>query len=65
MFGHDPLGTRHNTRRRGPSGLRVIGLREPKGTLRVREFLARNLVPFTWMDLEDDPQVKQFLDRLG
>lgn len=47
------------------TGLRVIGSRYSKQTLRVREFLARNLVPFTWMDLEDDPQVKQFLEQVG
>jgi thioredoxin reductase (NADPH) len=47
------------------TGLRVIGSRYSKDTLRVREFLAKNLVPFTWMDLEDDPQVKQFLQQAG
>lgn len=47
------------------TGLRVIGSRYSKDTLRVREFLARNLVPFTWMDLENDPQVKQFLEQAG
>ena len=47
------------------TGLRVIGSRYSKHTLRVREFLAKNLVPFTWMDLEDDPQVKQFLKEAG
>ena len=47
------------------TGLRVIGSRYSKHTLRVREFLAKNLVPFTWMDLEDDPQVKQFLEQAG
>ena len=47
------------------TGLRVIGSRYSKHTLRVREFLAKNLVPFTWMDLEDDPQVKQFLEEAG
>ena len=45
------------------TGLRVFGSRYSKDTLRVREFLAKNLVPFTWMDLEDDPQVKQFLEE--
>jgi thioredoxin reductase (NADPH) len=47
------------------TGLRVIGSRYSKHTLRVREFLAKNLVPFTWMDLEDAPQVKQFLEQAG
>ena len=47
------------------TGLRVIGSRYSKHTLRVREFLAKNLVPFSWMDLENDPQVKQFLEQAG
>lgn len=47
------------------TGLRVIGSRYSKETLRVREFLAKNLVPFTWMDLEDEPQVQQFLEQAG
>ena len=47
------------------AGLRVIGSRYSKHTLRVREFLTRNLVPFTWLDLEEDPQVKQFLEQTG
>jgi thioredoxin reductase (NADPH) len=47
------------------TGLRVIGSRYSKDTLRIREFLAKNLVPFTWMDVEDEPQVKQFLENAG
>jgi len=47
------------------TGLRVIGSRYSRETLRVREFLAKNLVPFTWMDLEYEPQVKQFLEQAG
>ena len=43
------------------TGLRVIGSRYSKDTLRVREFLTKNLVPFTWLDLEADPEVNQLL----
>lgn len=49
----------------GFTGLRVVGSRYSKDTLRVREFLAKNMVPFTWMDLEDDAQVRQFLEQAG
>ena len=31
-----------------------------RDTFRIREFLAKNLVPFTWLDLERDPEVKRF-----
>ena len=46
-------------------GLRVIGSRYSRDTFRVREFLAKNRVPFTWFDLEADPQVKELLKRFG
>ena len=36
-------------------GLRVIGSRYSPDTFRVRDFLARNRVLFTWVDLETDP----------
>ena len=47
------------------TGLRVIGSRYSQDTFRVRDFLARNRVPFTWLDLEADPQVKQLLKQFG
>jgi thioredoxin reductase (NADPH) len=43
------------------TGVRVIGSRFSQDTFRVRDFLAKNRVPFTWLDLEADPQVKQLL----
>ena len=47
------------------TGLRVIGSRYSQDTFRVRDFLAKNRVPFTWLDLESDPQVKQLLQQFG
>jgi thioredoxin reductase (NADPH) len=46
-------------------GLRVIGSRYSADTFRVRDFLARNRVLFTWTDLETDPQVGQLLKEFG
>ena len=45
------------------SGPRVIGSRYSQDTFRVREFLVKNRMPYTWLDLEDDAQVKQLLER--
>ncbi len=42
-------------------GLRVIGSRDSQDTFRVRNFLAKNRIPFTWVDLDSDPAVKQLL----
>jgi len=47
------------------TGLRVIGSRYSRDTFRIRDFLAKNHVPFTWLDLETDPQVKELLKRFG
>jgi thioredoxin reductase (NADPH) len=46
-------------------GLRVIGSRYSPDTFRVRDFLARNRVLFTWVDLEADPQVDTLLKQFG
>jgi thioredoxin reductase (NADPH) len=46
-------------------GLRVIGSRYSADTFRVRDFLTRNRVLFTWVDLETDPQVNQLLKEFG
>lgn len=47
------------------TGVRVIGSRYSLDTFRVRDFLAKNRVLFTWLDLEADPQVKQLLAQTG
>jgi thioredoxin reductase (NADPH) len=47
------------------TGLRVIGSRYSPDTFRVRDFLARNRVLFTWLDVETDPQVDRLLKQFG
>jgi thioredoxin reductase (NADPH) len=47
------------------TGLRVIGSRYSADTFRVRDFLAKNRVLFTWVDLETDPQVERLLKHFG
>ena len=47
------------------TGARVIGSRHSKDTFRIRDFLARNRVPYTWLDLESDPEVSRLLEQLG
>jgi thioredoxin reductase (NADPH) len=42
-------------------GLRVVGSRDSQDNFRVRDFLAKNRIPFTWIDLDSDPAVKQLL----
>jgi thioredoxin reductase (NADPH) len=45
------------------TGLRVIGSRYSKDTFRIRDFLTKNRVLFTWLDLEGDPAVAQLLEQ--
>jgi thioredoxin reductase (NADPH) len=50
------------------AGLRVIGDRWSPRSYDLREFLARNQVPFRWLDVEKtdlDPEVKKVLSGLG
>ncbi|GKS57827.1 thioredoxin reductase [Nitrospira sp.] len=46
-------------------GLRVVGAGSSRDTLRIRHFLARNQVPFTWVDVDHDPQVGILLQSFG
>ena len=43
------------------AGVRVIGSRFSPDTRRLREFLARNRVPYHWVDLEDDEEADAML----
>ena len=44
------------------SNLRLIGDQWSQASHAVREFLARNLVPYRWLDIESDPQAAELLD---
>jgi thioredoxin reductase (NADPH) len=44
------------------ANLRVIGDRWSQASHAVREFLARNLVPYHWLDVETDEQARELLD---
>ena len=46
-------------------GVRVIGSRYSVDARRLREFLARNRVPYHWVDLEEDEEAERSLRALG
>jgi len=46
-------------------GLRVLGSGSSRETFRIRDFLARNQVPFTWIDLDHEVQVGELLRGFG
>jgi thioredoxin reductase (NADPH) len=45
------------------AGLKVVGSRYSSDSRRIHEFLARNRIPFGWIDLEKDPAAEQVLRR--
>ena len=45
--------------------MKLVGSRYSSCTHRLREFLARNRMPFQWMDLEDDEEADALLTALG
>lgn len=47
------------------SGLRIIGSRFSRDTLRLRELAARNRLPHRWIDLERDEAAEELLSRFG
>jgi thioredoxin reductase (NADPH) len=51
--------------RRAFEGVRVIGHRWSARSHEVKDFLARNLVPYQWLDIEDDPEAQQLLEVAG
>ncbi len=53
-------------RRPAPAAnLRLIGDRWSADTHELRQFLARNLVPYRWMDVESDVQARRLLELAG
>ena len=49
----------------GFQGFRLIGSEHSRDAFLIRNFLARNQIPFTWIDVEADPAVGELVGRLG
>ncbi len=47
------------------AGAKVVGSRYSQDTRRVRTFLARNRMPYHWMDVEEDEEAEALLRGLG
>ena len=47
------------------AGVKLVGSRYSQCTRRLREFLARNRMPFQWLDLEEDEEAEGLLRALG
>jgi len=49
----------------GYQGIRIIGSRFSPEAHHLREFVSRNGIPYTWLDLEDDPHADELLRTFG
>jgi thioredoxin reductase (NADPH) len=47
------------------AGVKLVGSRYSSDSRRLREFLARNRMPYHWMDLEDDEEADTLLRAVG
>jgi thioredoxin reductase (NADPH) len=52
-------------RAQGYGNERLIGKRSSGDAFAIRELLERNLVPFSWHDIDNDEESKALLERLG
>ncbi len=50
---------------RAGTGLRIVGFRHSKDTMRLREFATRNRLPHVWIDPEEDEGALALLERFG
>jgi thioredoxin reductase (NADPH) len=46
-------------------GIRIVGHRWSADGHRVRDFLARNLIPYRWLDIETDPEAAELRELAG
>jgi thioredoxin reductase (NADPH) len=49
----------------GKGSVILIGSRHSAGTLTLQEFLTRNSQPYTYLDVDEDPEVQETLDHFG
>jgi thioredoxin reductase (NADPH) len=59
------LARRVSLQEKGQGNVAVLGSNYSAGTLAIREFLARDGHPFTYVDLDSDRAAQEFLDRFG
>ncbi len=59
------LARRGELKRRGYEGIRLVGSKWSRETLKLKEFLSRNAVLFTHLDPDDDPKTQTLLDHFN
>jgi thioredoxin reductase (NADPH) len=49
----------------GYRGIRIVGSRFSPQARHLREFASRNAIPYTWVDLDDDPAAEELVQTFG
>ncbi len=49
----------------GGGAIRVLGSATSRDSFQLRELLTRNQVPFTWIDVEEEPGIRELVRHLG
>ncbi|HEX3244179.1 MAG TPA: FAD-dependent oxidoreductase [Chloroflexota bacterium] len=62
---HDLLDDWHTTTPRLGAGIRLIGHRWSARSHEIKDYLARNLIPYEWMDVETQEDARQLLTLAG
>ncbi|MFN0072182.1 MAG: FAD-dependent oxidoreductase [Chloroflexota bacterium] len=62
---HDLLDDWHAAAPRLGAGIRIIGHRWSARSHEIKDFLARNLVPYEWMDVETQENARHLLELAG
>ena len=57
------LSRRELLERSGFTGLKVVGSKFSHDTFRIKDFLSRNKIPFTWIDVEKDRSTHKLLKQ--
>jgi thioredoxin reductase (NADPH) len=61
----DLLDSWHAEYRPEITGLRLVGHQWSPRSHEVKDFLARNLIPFRWLDVDRDPDARRLWDSMG
>lgn len=62
---HAFIARREQLLESGFQGIRILGSGSSRDAYRIREFLTRNHVPVTWIDVDQDPHAGEMLEHFG
>lgn len=61
----DLLNIWHSNNRDAFEGIRMIGIQWDPASYRIKDFLARNNIPYQWLDIESNAEAKRLMEITG